>query len=58
MNNKHCTTGMASEEVPDGHKMAVQQAHELGGLQANSLGEVHIYTHTTAAENLFFHTAP
>ena len=40
-NNKHCTTGMASEEVPDGHKMAVQQADELGGLQAHSLGEIH-----------------
>ena len=45
-NNKHCTIGMASGEVPDGHKMAVQQADEMGGLQAHSLGEVHIYIHT------------
>ena len=44
-NNKHCTTGMASGEVPDGHRMAVQQAHEMGGLHAPTLGEVHIYTH-------------
>ena len=44
-NNKHCTTGMASGEVLDGHKMAVQQAHEMGGLHAPTLGEVHIYTH-------------
>ena len=33
-NNKHCTTGMASGEVPDAHKMAVQQAHKMGGLHA------------------------
>ena len=44
-NNKHCTTGMASGQVPDGHKMAVQQANEMGGLHAPTLGEVHIYTH-------------
>ena len=44
-NNKHCTTGMASGEVPDGHKMAAQQAHEMNGLHAPTLGEVHIYTH-------------
>ena len=44
-NNKHCTTGVASGEAPDGHKMAVQQAHEMGGLHAPTLGEVHIYTH-------------
>ena len=47
-NNKHCTTGMASGEVLDGHKMAVQQAHEMGGLHAPTLGEVHIYTHVIA----------
>ena len=45
-NNKHCTTSVASGEAPDGHKMAVQQAHEMGGLHAPTLGEVHIYTHT------------
>ena len=44
-NNKHCTTGVASGKAPDGHKMAVQQAHEMGGLHAPTLGEVHIYTH-------------
>ena len=44
-NNKHCTSGMASGEVAVGHKMAVQQAHEMGGLHAPTLGEVHIYTH-------------
>ena len=43
-NNKHCTSGMASGEAV-GHKMAVQQAHEMGGLHAPTLGEVHIYTH-------------
>ena len=50
-NNKHCTTGVASGEAPDGHKMAVQQAHEMGGLHAPTLGEVHIYTHTRDANN-------
>ena len=44
-NNKHCTSGMASGEVAVGHKMAVQQAHEMGGLHAPTSGEVHIYTH-------------
>ena len=44
-NNKHCTTSVASGEAPDGHKMAVQQAHEMGGLHTPTLGEVHIYTH-------------
>ena len=44
-NNKHCTSGMASGEVADGHKMAVQQAHEMGGLHVPTLGEVLIYTH-------------
>ena len=44
-NNKHCTSGMASGEVAVGHKMAVQQAHEMGGSHAPTLGEVHIYTH-------------
>ena len=44
-NNKHCTSGMASGEVAVGHKMAVQQAHEMGELHAPTLGEVHIYTH-------------
>ena len=44
-NNKHCTSGMASGEVAVGHKMAVQQAHEMGGLHAPTLVEVHIYTH-------------
>ena len=44
-NNKHCTSGMASGEVAVGHKMAVQQAHEMGGLHAPTLGEAHIYTH-------------
>ena len=47
-NNQHCTTGMASGEVPDGHKMAVQQAHEMGGLHAPTLGKVHIYTQCDA----------
>ena len=51
-NNKHCTTGMASGQVPDGHKMAVQQAHEMGGLHAHSLGEVHIYTHVMSTINV------
>ena len=51
-NNQHCTTGMASGEVPDGHKMAVQQAHEMGGLHAHSLGEVHIYTHVMSTINV------
>ena len=44
-NNKHCTSGMASGEVAVGHKMAVQQAHEMGGSHVPTLGEVHIYTH-------------
>ena len=44
-NNKHCTTGMASGEDHDGHIMAVHQAHEMGGLHAPTLGEIHIYTH-------------
>ena len=51
-NNKHCTTGMASGEVPDGHKMAVQQAHEMGGLHAPTLGEVHIYTHMWCQQSM------
>ena len=53
-NNKHCTTGMASGEVPDGHKMAAQQAHESGGLHAPTLGEVHIYTHVIAIASLAY----
>ena len=44
-NNKHYTSGMASGEVAVGHKMAVQQAHEMGGLHAPTLGDAHIYTH-------------
>ena len=51
-NNKHCTTGMASGEVPDGHKMAVQQAHKMAGLHAPTLGEVHIHTHMRCQQSM------
>ena len=51
-NNKHCTTGMASGEVPDGYKMTVQQSQEMGVLHAPTLGEVHIHTHMRCQQSM------
>ena len=33
-------------------KLSVQQAHEMGGLHAPTLGEVHIYTHVMPTINV------
>ena len=38
------------------HKMAVQQAHEMGRLYAPTLGEVHIYTHSHVMPTINVHS--